>query len=376
MQKTEFNFFDYLSWRGDLSFENSPFNEVDGLILCAVVYLNFDGILADSFQNKKTFEEVSNEFVNLSDYNERSFLGAMINKDTARLLQVCALTKRFSQIKVCGYREIFDKEKEEQFAGLTFILDDKKQTRVVVFRGTDDSLTGWKEDFNLAYKPVIPSQLHALEYLENAYKSLYGEFIVAGHSKGGNIAVYSAMNSKRWFFGDIKNVYNYDGPGFSVDVICSKEFNSIKDKILTFYPSFCIIGSLFYHDDTFTIVSSTNNTFMQHDPFSWKIEQNTFVKAQAFAKQSVVISDVSNKWINQVPVEEKEKFINTFFGVVKATGEICINGLVKNLVSTGTKVVSAMAKLPADQRKQFTNMFNLFKKFMLEGLPVLHKKNT
>ena len=173
MQKTEFNFFDYLSWRGDLSFENSPFNEVDGLILCAVVYLNFDGILADSFQNKKTFEEVSNEFVNLSDYNERSFLGAMINKDTARLLQVCALTKRFSQINVCGYREIFDKEKEEQFAALTFILDDKKQTRVVVFRGTDDSLTGWKEDFNLAYKPVIPSQLHALEYLENAYKSLH-----------------------------------------------------------------------------------------------------------------------------------------------------------------------------------------------------------
>lgn len=376
MHKTEFNFFDYLSWRGDLTFENDPFNEIDGLILCALVYLNFDGILTEDFHQKKSLSQVADEFENLSDYKQRCFLGAMISKETPRLLQECAVSRRFSHLMTTGYKVVFDKDSEEQFGALTFILDDKKNTRIVVFRGTDDSVTGWKEDFNLAFKSEIPSQLHALEYLENAYKVFHGQFIITGHSKGGNIAVYSAMNVRKWFFGKIQTVYNYDGPGFSADVIKSQKFASIKEKIRTFYPSFCIIGSLFCHDDNFTIISSSANTFMQHDPFSWNVEKKSFVKAKDFSKQSLLISDVSNKWITQLQGDEKERFIDTFFGIVNSTGETCINGLVKNIVSTGTKVVASMAKLPSDQRRQFTSMFKLFKQFCMEGLPLFNKNKN
>ena len=37
--------FDYVNWRGDLTFSEAPFNEVDNLIFSLLSYLNFSGIV-------------------------------------------------------------------------------------------------------------------------------------------------------------------------------------------------------------------------------------------------------------------------------------------------------------------------------------------
>lgn len=367
----EQNFLDYIEWRGDLSFDKSPFNCVDALIFSQLIYLNFDNLLEKPFSSKLSLYSLNRNFINADNYSERCCMGAMINQGMPGLMDACANSNRFKDVMVCGYYSVFDTKSETQFAAATFILPDKKNTRVIAFRGTDDSFLGWKEDFNLAYLDVIPSEEEALIYFHNAKKSLGGKFILAGHSKGGLCAIYTAMNSSKLFQKKILSIYNFDGPGFKKEVLESFAFNSIKDKINSFYPQFSVVGMLFNHDRKFEIIHSFGKSFMQHDPFTWNVSGNKFSNSIDFTEESKYFAKSFNEWVTRLTDEEKRSFVNNLFSTFWASGKNKIAEFENDKLSSTAKIISYYAKLSTKDKKSITdNLKELFKVFK-ENIPMI-----
>lgn len=365
------NFIDYLNWRGDLSFDKSPFNCVDALILSQLVYLNFDQIISEDFKHQKNLYQINQDFKNITNYKERCILGAMINCETPDLLQKCADSKRYSSVLSCGYRAIMDNDKEEQFAALTFILNNSKKNIVVVFRGTDDTFLGWKEDFNLSYLDVIPSEIDSLKYFEHVNKAFNKKMIIAGHSKGGSNAIYTATNCSRKLQKKILSIYNFDGPGFTSEFINSKEFCFIKEKLYSYYPKFSVVGMMFEHDRKFQIVRSSGKTFMQHDPFSWNVIGDSFVSEIDFAEESKGFSIAFNQWAKKLSSSEKEYFVDTMFDIIESSGVTCNKDLENNKLSASKNMVSKFAKLDSKTRKELLRIITYLLKLCKDNVPIL-----
>ena len=185
------NIIDYIKWRGDLTFEQDDFNEIDALILSQISYLNFDELIPfNDFENDITLSRLCFEFATSENYVQRSDTGLLINKDTIDLFYYAGNSLRFRDIKVLGYVSVINNDEEEQFSAITYNILNK--FHFVAYRGTDDTIVGWKEDFNLAIKDVVPAQIDAVNYLNNVANKTKGTLMLGGHSKGGNLAIYAA----------------------------------------------------------------------------------------------------------------------------------------------------------------------------------------
>lgn len=364
------NFLTYLEWRGDLSFDKSPFNCVDALIFSQLIYLNFDNLLEQPFSSQISLYSLNRNFINAGNYSERCMMGAMINDGIPGLMDQCANSQRFGKVQVCGYVSILDRSTEIQFAAATFILPDKKHTRVIAYRGTDDSFLGWKEDFNLSYMDVIPSQKQALIYYKKARKALKGRFILAGHSKGGSDAIYSALNCTPSERNKITSIYNFDGPGFKQEVIDSKTFSLIKNRIFSFYPQFSIVGMIFKHDRRFEIIHSNGKSFMQHDPFSWAVTGNKFVNDIDFTDDSKFFAKSFNEWVTRLNSDEKKKFVDNLFDLCWASGKEKIADFEKEKIASTAKIFSAFSKLPSEDKKALKENMMVFFKVFMENMPL------
>ena len=190
------------------------------------------------------------------------------------MLQKAGKSQRFKNVEIAAFVAKYDHENEEQFSAVTFVLNQggllEKQQVFVAFRGTDDTIVGWKEDFNLAFLDKVPAQEDASAYLTRAALSFKkAELFIGGHSKGGNLALYAAAHLEEKAKKNLFAVYNFDGPGFSQETLDSDEFFSIKTKVHSVYPQFSIVGMLFHHYDSYKIVQSDEKLVMQHNPFSW-----------------------------------------------------------------------------------------------------------
>ena len=207
------NFIDYLKWRGDLSFSASPFNEVDNLIFSQLCFVDFSDIVSSAPEEQICLHMAARKtLAKLGPKSKK--LGFMIPKEILDLLELLAQTPRYRNIKLFSYISRTDIDQEFQFSAISAIIDN--ENIVSVFRGTDDTLIGWKEDFNMILFPNIPSQKMALEYLENIHFAYPDKnLIVCGHSKGGNLAIYSSVMVNESTQKSISKVYSNDGPGFS-----------------------------------------------------------------------------------------------------------------------------------------------------------------
>lgn len=351
---------DYINWRGDLSFEDSAFNDIDAAILCQILYLNFDGFFKDSgFKDCIKISELSERFINADDFKTRSDTGVLINKQTVDLLKAAGKSKRFSEIKTAGYISVLDLSMEEQFSAITYII--KNKTNFVAYRGTDDNIVGWKEDFNLAIHDIVPSQKDAQEYLKRAARNLNGVFYIGGHSKGGNLAVYAAAESTSGIQKRIQTIYNFDGPGFTEDKINSPQFKSIIPKILSFHPQLSIVGMLFNRAGKCLIVKSFENGIMQHDMFSWTLLGKTFIMLDKFEKESEFFNSTVNTWINGLDIEKRKLFIDTVFDIIASTNARTNTELEKNIPENSIRIISAVRKLDPDVREAVrSTIFELF----------------
>lgn len=343
------NILDYIDWRGDLTFEKSEFNDVDALILSQLSYLNFDGLLqSGNFFKKIKLSCLAENFKNSPDFEKRSDMGMLINKLTVELFFKAATSARFCDVDVFGYTSLVNFENAEQFSAVVFGLE--KDKNFVAFRGTDDTIVGWKEDFNLATMDAVPAQKDALQYFEDVASVVRGELLLGGHSKGGNLAVYAAANADAKIKKRISTIYNMDGPGFSAEKIQSNDFYEVNEKVASFYPRCSIIGMMFHHAGEIHVIESDEFGLMQHDPFSWHIVGRNFVLLQDFDKASSFFHDTFNTWVSSLDKNQRETLVETLFDIIQSTNAKTNSEIEKNLLQNSVRIIKAFNSLDKNSR--------------------------
>ena len=268
------NIEDYLLWRGDLSFAADPFNEVDNLVLSQLSYVDFDGIVSDK----------GDEFISIGEVYERYWQMHTPEEVRARtsfvklapfLLEKVAKTARFGDMKLTGYVNNVSDTMEAQMSAVQFWLSNG--TVFVAFRGTDETLVGWKEDFNLCYMEETEGQSLAVDYLRRHFGNTHLRLLVGGHSKGGNFAIFASAFSGQEIRDQIEIVYTNDGPGFRDNVTECEEYKDIMSRTVGIVPEDSIIGMLLESEHENLVVKSSNIGIMQHDAMSWQVRSNRFV---------------------------------------------------------------------------------------------------
>lgn len=344
------NVFDYLTWRGDLRFTQDPPNAVDALVFSTLVYLRFEGSLVSDPLRPITLRQAAEEFTQIPD----QLLHCRMKNDI-RLLQEAAKTPRFADVRLVRYREQTVPEQDTQFAAITFLLDDG--STFLAFRGTDNTLVGWKEDFNMSFRQTVPSQLLALDYTREVFAEYGGDLRLGGHSKGGNLAVFAAARSGPMVQHWIRDVYNQDGPGFTQYMMGDPGYLAIVPKIHTYVPQSSIIGLLMEHEEPYTIIHSRQVSVMQHDTFNWEIRGKEFVTVEEITQESRYLDQTLKNWLNDMDYLERSRLVDAMFHVLESGGAESVGELFhpKNLLAYGKILGSDEAT-----RKILTEQFGSF----------------
>ncbi|MFD2117134.1 Mbeg1-like protein [Paenibacillus yanchengensis] len=307
------NIMDYLDWRGDLSFSQSPFNEVDSLILSQLVYVNFDYIVPTKWnQASVTIEEAANRYFSMYSEEQMEQMGYIV-RISLPLLRKLALAPRFANVRLSKFGNIIDLDSTKQFAAMHVALDDG--STFVAFRGTDNTIVGWRENFNMSIRMPVASQYEAVCYLEDTVGEGEQLLRLGGHSKGGNLAVYAAIMCKAEMKERIVEVYNHDGPGFDKKMISSEAYQQILSKVRTIVPQSSIVGMLLEHQEEYTIVQSKASILMQHEAFSWEVMGNCFVRGESVERKSEVLDQTLKSWLTKLDQKERTSFISALFHV-------------------------------------------------------------
>lgn len=329
------NIMDYISWRGDLSFEQSQFNEVDNLILACFSYVNLDGIPAVTKQKGIGLKKLTEEFMKLHTMKELEADKSFIRLAPFMMMEM-AKSVRFGKCVVRNYVNDIVTEAEQQFAAMEIVLEDG--TSYVSFRGTDDTIIGWKEDFNLS-TGVVPAQKRAIEYLQKISEHTDGMLRVGGHSKGGNLAIYGSVMCKS-AHEKILEIYSNDGPGFSREFQELPEMKEMMPKIIRIIPEYSIIGTLLEHEKEPVIVASSSKGLLQHDGFSWEVQGPALVRRDSLNKTALRFIEILHKWINGMDTEQKRLLIEDLFATLQASGYENLS----EVQSGGLKSLAAMVK--------------------------------
>jgi hypothetical protein len=304
------NIFDYLSWRGDLSFAASPFNPVDNIIFSQLSYFTLDGIVPS--HDEKYGISVS---LALKIYSEKllNIKQTSTFKEDPDLIPALVSSKRFGNCQLFGYINHFDIEREIQFSALCIYMDDG--SCFIVFRGTDSSLVGWKEDFNMSFREIVPSQSEAVDYLKKMASRIKGPLRIGGHSKGGNLAIYAAANCGEKIQKRLKEIYSNDAPGFHESFIESKGYAAIRDRIHSFVPQSSIIGMFLEHGDNFTVIKSSQSGLSQHDLYSWEVTHNDLLRAEKATISSRFVNSTLREWIKNLDIERRKQIIEALYTI-------------------------------------------------------------
>jgi hypothetical protein len=346
--------FDYLEWRGDLSLAKSEFNIVDNLILAVLSYVPFDGIVGDKINSRGiTIEEAGRRF----SFLDAAKLPVRDPKDI-ELLKAVAASRRFGSMTLSGYVHKTDYESEKQFSAITVDTGDKKS--FVSFRGTDLTIVGWKEDFNMSFQTPVPSQEEAVRYLEEAAKNIHGKIRVGGHSKGGNLAVYASAFCKNSVQNRILAVYNNDGPGFTSGIIGMKGFTNVQNRLFAFVPQSSIIGMLMEHSEQYTIVNSTQTGILQHDPYSWSVIGTDFVRMETITNGSLFIDKTMKEWIGKMDRTQRELFCDALFSIIGASGAKSLTELTADRLKSARAMIKTLSNIDEPTKKILHETIALF----------------
>lgn len=311
------NILDYLDWRGDLPFTAAPFNEVDNLIFSQLCYLDLDNLVpADPAAVPVRLEHAMDRFFERHPIESTS-MGAILPRDILLLADRARRTPRFRDVCLTGFVNRIDLRIEVQFSATTYLLGDG--SAFVAFRGTDDTLVGWKEDFNMAFTPTVPAQADAAKYLESVLRATDRPLHLGGHSKGGNLAVYSAIHVDPDDRYRILDVYNNDGPGFHSHILNSEAYRAMQGKIRTIVPESSVVGMLLDHEEPYRIVKSTAKGLFQHDGFSWSLIGDHFDTLHRRSEESRVVDRTLKLWLSQIDHEAREEFVDSMYTVLSAT---------------------------------------------------------
>lgn len=301
------------------TFAESPFNPVDSLVFSTLAYLNYE--VAPGLNAASSDSVLLHDLVMLSDWRELTAHSWMEDaKDTVAFLHVLSASRRMRDVRVAFYANERSEAVEKQFSAVTLMYPDAHgSTAYLAFRGTDGSFAGWKEDFNLCFKEVIPSQCTAAAYLSGVASALSGPLVVGGHSKGGNLAEYAALVADDGVFARMQGVYNHDGPSFLDDPsprIDDERFCALLHKTV---PESSAFGMILERRADYRVVQSSAMSVFQHEPFTWQTEDDDFVYQEALNPSAVFFDEALDTWLRSKAPDERERFIDTIYDLFAST---------------------------------------------------------
>ncbi|MBR3289989.1 MAG: DUF2974 domain-containing protein [Clostridia bacterium] len=360
------NMLDYIDWRGDLTFAQSGFNEVDNLIFSTLVYLNMDGLIAENHDRATPLEELYRLYT-AAGYDQSYSVN-----DPLPLLTKAACAPRFKDVRVQWYVNKVDAGQQLQFAAATFILSD--DLAFIAFRGTDNTLVGWREDCNFSFLTETPGQNEAVAYVNRIASRTTGDLIVGGHSKGGNFAVYGAAFCDRPVSQDrIIRVYSNDGPGFNSAIADSERYLAILNKTVKIIPDASLVGILLDNKTQRTIIQSDAKGLMQHNPYSWRVKGAAFERADERTDSSLLMDDALSEWIASLTTENKQILVNAVFDALEASGATTLREISENKWDAYSAILKAAAQMDQDSKSDIKEML---KKLLASGKDAVKNETT
>lgn len=370
------NVMDYIKKYGDTSFCDMPFGEADNVALCGMYYMPFDKVVSDSFEDEPVdYKTASDEIFELRG-RKHTPVGLVLLKNISEQMVLMSKYKRFQEMKVVAAVRVYEKAPAVQFEAATFLLPDGKI--VVLFKGTDDTLTGWKEDFDILTKKGIPSNRLSIEYLEKAAKNFDGNIIVCGHSKGGFIAQYAALYSSKEVRDRIEVVYNDDGPGFwDYSYLESKTYAEMLPKYRHFVPQSSFIGMMLAHDNDYEIIKSNQILGpLQHDLNSWQFSGKKLVRAEELTDMGKMNDGVLRDLVGGLD-DESEKVLDTVLDkVLSGVNQTGLLDVKKNFVPALKGGVEAWRSLDRDTQKKFLKIFSDTPEIVFRNSNRIRKERT
>lgn len=340
------NIIDYVVDTRALGFTQKPFCEADSLILSQLSYLDYQDVLDHKGLGR-----------NRTDLARAIKLRGIrtLSKDTStpekneELLFAVLESSRFGPIRPSAFVNEVDSGVQKQFSAITFTL--LPDVSYVAFRGTDMTLVGWKEDFNMAYTFPVPAQERAVEYLVKVAKTVRGQLLLGGHSKGGNLAIYSSVKSPKAVRDRIAAVYCHDSPGFKEDIYSDSRYKEIARSIHATIPTHSVIGLLLQKDDNYRVVESSAVGLLQHDPFTWKIKNGDLHFTKRIARDSEILDRTLDQWIDGLDEEKRRRFGDALFDVLGASGKGTLQELKANWRKAAGETLTAMNEIDVDTRR-------------------------
>ena len=344
------NLLDYLDWRGDLTLEQAPFNEVDNLILAELSFVDFKGIVPPPGEGDSVpLHQAAEAFFDTIPAGETIDMGVLVPAAIPDMLRKMAASRRFRDMKLNCFVSWLDTEKAEQFAALAIETGDG--LLYLSFRGTDDTLAGWKEDFLLACLPEIPAQKMAVQYVRDVARQYPRKRLrLDGHSKGGKLAVYAGVYAPGSVQKRIHAIWSNDGPGFHDDLLDLPEHQRVADRIVSIVPKSSVVGMLLEHEEDYTVVDSSQQGLMQHDGFSWEVLGDHFVKLRSVTRQGHLNDLTLKEWVHNMPLDQREKFVDGLFTVLSASGAVTLTDLKEESLKAAGAMVRAMKDMEKDTR--------------------------
>lgn len=351
------NMVDYLEWRGDLSFRTSGFNEVDNLLLAQLAYVDFEDIIpGEDSEESITLKAASEKF--WSENEEEDILAKVsMTKFAPFLMRQMAETRRFKNLKLSRYVNDISDEEQSQFCVLCITLPDN--SIYVAYSGTDDTIVGWRENFNMGYLTETPGQLKAVAYLNRIGELTTKKLRIGGHSKGGNLSVYAAVKCKPEIQERIIVVYSNDGPGFRREMVDSEEYRRMLPKVKSILPESSIVGMLLEHQDNYVVVRSSESGVQQHDPMSWEVLGPSLVLVERVAAESVLWDQTMKAWLNHLDKGERQEIVETVFQILDEAEIRTVDDFYRSKWKVMQDLMKVKGELPDETMQLFSKALKL-----------------
>lgn len=361
------NLFDWLAWRGDISLSQLPFGEVDNLALSVLAYVPLEGIVPGLGEKHgislrdaaAAFFKNANLQDSVRDEQDKDFLRAM------------AASERFGPLELFAASSLLDNDTEVQFMALT--IDTGDRHLFVAYRGTDQSLVGWKEDFNMSFMDTVPAQLEAVKYLDRVARMRRGRLRIGGHSKGGNLAAFAAAFTTARIQRRIVAVWNNDGPGFNTTIIAQPGCRAIQNRLCSYIPQSSVVGMLLEHEEAVTIIRSNRTGILQHDPYSWIIEGGHFVRADELDPSSLFIDRTLKDWLVAMPPEKRGAVIEALYEIILSTESRTVFDLASNWLRHAGTIIHRFNTIDGETRTMILEAAGLLFKAARKNMPLAFK---
>lgn len=330
---------EYLDEYGDKSFSERPFGDADSMILSQLSYLKYDGLIPDG--GSVILRELKD-----TAQTDAVFGDTLAGKLNRELFARAVKSKRFSETGISHYVNIIDRDVQTQFCAVTFTVPGLEP--YVAYRGTDETMIGWKEDFNLTYMDQIPAQRMAVEYLSEAASDIDGRFYIGGHSKGGHLSIYSAMYVPEDIQDRLIRIYCLDGPGFMKDMLHLEGYERIRDRIVKYLPQSSLVGMLQQRDDNYTVIKSIGVGLLQHNLYTWRVEKGELVPEGDLKEVAKIRDDAINDWIESLPPESRQQFVDSLYEIISGCEADTVAEFWSKFISNSRQIISSFKDTDAD----------------------------